>query len=107
MSEAFAARQMWHLIEPVHAVLYYAPEVFSEAASLGYATDTRVNGHEFLPSGGHEISPLVATVFPHWRPRNLPRGSPALRIATLLGPHRAGPICPWVEPVWIFGGHGR
>jgi hypothetical protein len=35
------ARQMWHLIEPVHAVLYYAPEVFAEAGSLGYTVDTR------------------------------------------------------------------
>src|SRR3954452_3540665 len=41
MSDVSLARQMWQLVEPVHAVLYYAPEVFAEAASLGYATDTR------------------------------------------------------------------
>ncbi|WP_405457680.1 hypothetical protein OG786_11880 [Streptomyces sp. NBC_00101] len=29
-------RQMWHLLEPLHAVLYYAPEAFEEAAALGY-----------------------------------------------------------------------
>jgi hypothetical protein len=34
-------RQLWHLLEPVHAVLYYAPEVFEEAAALGYATKER------------------------------------------------------------------
>jgi len=34
-------RQMWHLLEPLHAVLYYAPEVFEEAAALGYATEER------------------------------------------------------------------
>ncbi|MGK5556757.1 SCO6745 family protein [Actinomadura kijaniata] len=34
-------RNLWHLTEPVHAVLYYAPEVVAEAAALGYATDTR------------------------------------------------------------------
>ncbi|WP_069174391.1 SCO6745 family protein [Streptomyces griseus] len=34
-------RQMWHLLEPLHAVFYYAPEVFEEAAALGYATDER------------------------------------------------------------------
>ncbi|MEU8705924.1 hypothetical protein [Streptomyces sp. NPDC048565] len=34
-------RQMWHLLEPLHAVFYYAPEVFDEAAALGYATDER------------------------------------------------------------------
>ncbi|MFI7363218.1 hypothetical protein ACIBO4_13920 [Streptomyces sp. NPDC050149] len=34
-------RQMWHLLEPLHAVLYYAPEAFEEAAALGYAVDER------------------------------------------------------------------
>ncbi|MBM7441874.1 hypothetical protein [Streptomyces sp. HB132] len=34
-------RQMWHLLEPLHAVVYYAPETFEEAAALGYATDER------------------------------------------------------------------
>ena len=32
---------MWHLLEPLHAVLYYAPEAFEEAAALGYKTDER------------------------------------------------------------------
>ncbi|MFJ8075244.1 hypothetical protein ACIQ7Q_15255 [Streptomyces sp. NPDC096176] len=34
-------RQMWHLLEPLHAVLYYAPQAFEEAAALGYRTDDR------------------------------------------------------------------
>lgn len=34
-------RQMWHLLEPLHAVLYYAPEAFEEAAALGYTVDER------------------------------------------------------------------
>ncbi|MET7615845.1 hypothetical protein [Streptomyces sp. NPDC005408] len=34
-------RQMWHLLEPLHAVVYYAPEVFEEFAALGYETDER------------------------------------------------------------------
>ncbi|MYS36055.1 hypothetical protein K388_04750 [Streptomyces sp. KhCrAH-43] len=34
-------RQLWHLLEPVHAVLYYAPEAFEEAAALGYGVDER------------------------------------------------------------------
>ncbi|WP_369247141.1 hypothetical protein [Streptomyces sp. R41] len=34
-------RQLWHLLEPLHAVLYYAPETFEEAAALGYATQER------------------------------------------------------------------
>ncbi|MFJ4340273.1 hypothetical protein [Streptomyces sp. NPDC088915] len=32
---------MWHLLEPLHALLYYAPEAFDEAAALGYDTDVR------------------------------------------------------------------
>jgi hypothetical protein len=32
---------MWHQLEPVHAVFWYAPEVFAEAARLGYNTQTR------------------------------------------------------------------
>ncbi|WP_173098695.1 SCO6745 family protein [Actinomadura verrucosospora] len=34
-------RQMWQLLEPVHAVLYYAPEASEEAAALGFAIDER------------------------------------------------------------------
>ncbi|MBC9716760.1 hypothetical protein H9Y04_29925 [Streptomyces sp. TRM66268-LWL] len=44
MSEAIAlsrVRQLWHLSEPLHALLYYAPEAFEEAAALGYKTDER------------------------------------------------------------------
>jgi hypothetical protein len=35
------ARRMWHQLEPVHAVFWYAPEVFAEAAALGYDVETR------------------------------------------------------------------
>ena len=35
------ARRMWHQLEPVHAVFWYAPEVFAEAAALGYDVTTR------------------------------------------------------------------
>ncbi|GGY60989.1 SCO6745 family protein [Streptomyces omiyaensis] len=34
-------RQMWHLLEPLHALHYYAPEAFEEAAALGYGTAER------------------------------------------------------------------
>ncbi|MEU8524658.1 hypothetical protein AB0C77_03505 [Streptomyces sp. NPDC048629] len=34
-------RQMWHLLEPLHAVLYYAPEAFEEAGALGYGVEER------------------------------------------------------------------
>jgi len=39
--EPARARQLWHLLEPLHAVLYYAPEVFEEAAALGFDTKER------------------------------------------------------------------
>jgi hypothetical protein len=35
------ARQMWHQLEPIHAVFWYAPEVTAEAAALGYDVMTR------------------------------------------------------------------
>ncbi len=35
------ARRMWHQLEPVHAVFWYAPEVFAEAAAMGYEVTTR------------------------------------------------------------------
>ncbi|MFG3497852.1 hypothetical protein [Streptomyces sp. NPDC047928] len=37
--EPARVRQMWHMLEPLHSVLYYAPEPREEAAALGYATD--------------------------------------------------------------------
>ncbi|MCX5192707.1 hypothetical protein OOK31_02170 [Streptomyces sp. NBC_00249] len=39
--ELSTARQLWQLLEPLHAILYYAPESYEEAASLGHATDER------------------------------------------------------------------
>ncbi|MFF1509147.1 hypothetical protein [Streptomyces sp. NPDC058326] len=39
--ESGRVRQMWHLLEPLHALLYYAPEAFEEAAALGYDTTER------------------------------------------------------------------
>jgi hypothetical protein len=35
------ARRMWHHLEPVHAVFWYAPEVFEQAAELGYDVSER------------------------------------------------------------------
>ncbi|MFE9995744.1 SCO6745 family protein [Streptomyces avermitilis] len=39
--ELGTVRRLWHLLEPLHAVLYYAPEAFDEAAALGYGTQER------------------------------------------------------------------
>lgn len=45
------ARRMWHQLEPVHAMIWYAPEVFAEAATLGYDTSARCRrqGHRLWP----------------------------------------------------------
>lgn len=37
--------------------------------------ELRVNGHRFLPDGGHEFSPLAASRAPHGRPAVLPSRS--------------------------------
>jgi hypothetical protein len=38
-------RQMWHLLEPLHALLYYAPEAVEEARALGYDVGERWPGY--------------------------------------------------------------
>ncbi|MFF8611681.1 hypothetical protein [Streptomyces sp. NPDC015350] len=46
MSEELGrVRRMWHLLEPLHAVLYYAPEAVEEVAALGHRTDERWPGY--------------------------------------------------------------
>ncbi|WP_443681639.1 SCO6745 family protein, partial [Nonomuraea ceibae] len=35
------ARSMWHQLEPVHAIVYFSPEAFEEAAALGYDVESR------------------------------------------------------------------
>jgi len=38
-------RQMWRLMEPVHAIVYYAPEVSARLGKLGFGTETRWPGY--------------------------------------------------------------
>lgn len=51
-------RRLWHLLEPLHAVLYYAPEVFEEAAALGY--DTRERWPSYFPLRAAPLGPVGA-----------------------------------------------
>ncbi|MER7036203.1 helix-turn-helix domain-containing protein, partial [Streptomyces albidoflavus] len=72
-------RRMWHLLEPLHAVFYYAPEVFEEAAALGYATDERWPSYfawRAAPRGpvGAEV---VTVVFHSFSPATVGRHVPA------------------------------
>ncbi|WUI52053.1 hypothetical protein OHS59_18700 [Streptomyces sp. NBC_00414] len=64
-------RQMWHLIEPLHAVLYYAPEVFEEAAALGFAVEERWPSYFPLRAAplGSVGSGQVASAFYSFSPR--------------------------------------
>ncbi|MFI7142262.1 hypothetical protein ACIBQ5_32510 [Streptomyces massasporeus] len=76
---------MWHLLEPLHAVLYYAPEAFEEASALGYGTDERWPSYfpyRAAPLG--EAGPeQVASAFYSFSPRMVAEHvEPAWRIAS-------------------------
>ncbi|MFH8898247.1 hypothetical protein ACH4HG_17925 [Streptomyces coeruleorubidus] len=78
-------RQMWHLLEPLHAVLYYAPEAFEEAAALGYGTRERwpsYFAYRAAPLG--EAGPeRVASAFYSFSPRMVAEyAEPAWRVAS-------------------------
>lgn len=83
--EPARVRQMWHLLEPLHAVLYYAPEAFDEASALGYGTDERWPSYfpyRAAPLG--EVGPeQVASAFYSFSPRMVAEHvEPAWRIAS-------------------------
>ena len=70
-AESARVRQLWHLLEPLHAVLYYAPEVFEEAAALGYVTKER--WPSYFPLRAAPLGPVgaeqVASAFYSFSPR--------------------------------------
>lgn len=66
-----AIRQLWQLLEPVHAIVYFAPECYEEAAALGYATDDRwpmYFAFRTAPLGPAEPD-LVSALFYFFSPR--------------------------------------
>ncbi|MCT9080028.1 SCO6745 family protein [Streptomyces fulvoviolaceus] len=69
--EPARVRQLWHLLEPLHAVLYYAPEVFEEAAALGY--DTKDRWPSYFPLRAAPLGPVggerVTSAFYSFSPR--------------------------------------
>ncbi|KOG54170.1 hypothetical protein ADK76_24395 [Streptomyces griseoflavus] len=74
------ARRMWRQLEPVHALLYFAPEAFEEAAALGFDTDSRWPSYFAwrtapLGAAGPE---LVAATFYSFSPRMIARYVPAI-----------------------------
>ncbi|MFF3403802.1 hypothetical protein ACFYW6_35570 [Streptomyces sp. NPDC002659] len=71
-------RQMWHLLEPLHAVVYYAPEVFEEFAALGYETDERWPSYFPLRSaplgapGARQVASAFCSFSPHKVAEHIP-----------------------------------
>lgn len=70
---------MWHQLEPVNAVFWYAPEVFEEAAALGFDTATRWPSYFAWRSAplGAPGRDLVAAVCYSFSPRFVARYIPA------------------------------
>jgi helix-turn-helix protein len=72
-------RQMWKLLEPIHAVLYYAPEVFAQAEKLGFDIDTRWPSYFPLRAAplGAAGPELVAATFYSFNPDMVRQHVPA------------------------------
>ncbi|ALG12387.1 hypothetical protein AOZ06_40950 [Kibdelosporangium phytohabitans] len=72
-------RQMWQMLEPVHALVYYAPEVTGEFAKLGFDVDTRWPG--YFPLRAAPLGPagaeLVTATFYSFNPGMVARHVPA------------------------------
>ncbi|XRQ10151.1 SCO6745 family protein [Actinomadura welshii] len=73
------ARRAWHQIEPVHALFWYSPDVFAEAAALGYRVETRWPSYfawRAAPLGAAGTEP-VASAFYSFSPRMVAEHVPA------------------------------
>ncbi|WP_326618498.1 hypothetical protein OG863_14185 [Streptomyces decoyicus] len=87
MSEYLSvARRMWHLLEPLHATLYFAPEARQVAADLGHDVSSRWPSYFAwrtapLGAAGPE---LVAATYYTFSPRMIARHLP--RIWTVADP---------------------
>jgi hypothetical protein len=72
-------RQMWKLLEPVHAILYYAPEVAARVEKLGFDTTTRWPSYFPLRAAplGAAGAELVAATFYSFNPAMVREHIPA------------------------------
>ncbi|MFC9395746.1 hypothetical protein ACFTWS_21650 [Streptomyces sp. NPDC057027] len=70
---------MWHLLEPLHSVLYYAPEAFDEAGALGYGTADRWPSYfAWRAAALGPVGPVrVASAFYGFSPEKVARHVPA------------------------------
>ncbi|MFF3504125.1 hypothetical protein [Streptomyces sp. NPDC003247] len=68
-------RRLWHLLEPLHAVLHFAPEVFEEAERLGYSAENR--WASYFPLRAAPMGPVgsraVASAFYSFQPGTVAR----------------------------------
>ncbi|MFI0454522.1 hypothetical protein [Actinomadura sp. 6N118] len=73
------ARHMWHQLEPVHALFWYAPEVFDEAKALGFDIDVRWPSYFAWRSAplGAAGPEQVAAAFYSFNPRMVAEHIPA------------------------------
>lgn len=72
-------RRMWWLLEPIHAVLYYAPEGFEQAAALGYDIAQRWPSYfawRAAPLGAAGVE-LVSATFYSFSPSMVAENVPA------------------------------
>ncbi|MFD0684234.1 SCO6745 family protein [Actinomadura fibrosa] len=70
---------MWHQTEPLHALFWYAPEVFAEAEGLGYKVDVRWPSYfawRAAPLGAAGTA-LVSAAFYSFSPRMVAEHVPA------------------------------
>ncbi|MFF3319209.1 hypothetical protein ACFYV5_27400 [Streptomyces sp. NPDC003035] len=71
-------RQMWHLLEPLHALLYYAPDAFEEARALGYDVEGRWPSYfawraaPLGPAGAERVASAFYSFSPEMAARYVP-----------------------------------
>lgn len=91
-----AVRQLWQLLEPVHAVVYFAPESYEEAAALGYPTDERwplyfaYRAAPLGPAGARLVSSLFYSFSPDMVERYVDRAWRTAPPARVLDARAAG-----------------
>jgi len=73
-------RRAWHHLEPLHSVLYFAPEAFAEAAALGYDVEDRWPSYfawRAAPLGAASAE-LTAATFYNFSPAAVARHVPSV-----------------------------
>ncbi|MFI6737295.1 hypothetical protein ACIBI9_30595 [Nonomuraea sp. NPDC050451] len=73
------ARRMWHQLEPIHAVLYFSPQAFEEAAALGYDVESRWPSYFAYRTAplGRAGSRLATAAYYSFSPRTIAEHVPA------------------------------